>query len=325
MNSPDRKTWSCYHFRLYLHFWLQAIQTKGFPSKPFIVMQSSVSVTFIQRRFYQVAHLYVNFYHFHLLDHFYAVIQAYRRFQITFTNTSEASQFIDTIKPVCPCKANPQPTQVNRNLTTLPDGLLARTSTTRTIGDTAVPLESHMMQPNRTLFRPTYTHHNTSNNSLSALGKSGHPMVPTTAPRQWISNASVPPGVMDSSEDGSFVTCPEISRTINVEDQQKAIGTLSSSNPSLPNSSQPYTSSYNSGMTRNVPRPGNLSAPVATPEMPADNGKSALLASLHEIPSLYNLPRPDLERLVSQVVREEGFVRLVRRVAGTGNITFLTF
>lgn len=208
----------------------------------------------------------------------------------------------------------------------LPASLLARSATASTVADTAMPSELHMIQPNRTLFRPTYIHQNTSGNSPSALGKSGLPLVTTTAPRQWISNPPFPPASMiDSSEDGSFVTCPEKTpRTTNVpENQRKVIGALSSGNPSLPSSSQPCTSSYSSDLTRNVSRP-NLSTPVV-PESSVDTGKSGFLASLNDVSSLYSLSRADLERLVSQVVREEGFARLVRRSAGAGFMTFLTF
>lgn len=179
-----------------------------------------------------------------------------------------------------------------------PANLLARSATASTVAGTTIPSEPHMIQPNRTLFRPSYIHQNTSGNGLSALGKSGLPLATTTTPRQWISNPPFPPASMlDSSEDGSFVTCPEKTpRT--------------SGNPSLPSSSQPCTSSYSSDMTRNVSRP-NPSTPMI-PEASVDTGKSGFLASLNDVSSLYSLSRADLERLVSQVVREEGFARLVR-------------
>ncbi|KAI6121716.1 hypothetical protein F5141DRAFT_531558 [Pisolithus sp. B1] len=45
--------------------------------------------------------------------------QVYRRFQVTFGSILEASQFIDTIKPICPCKPNAQSNQITRNSTML--------------------------------------------------------------------------------------------------------------------------------------------------------------------------------------------------------------
>ncbi|KAL4078394.1 hypothetical protein V8B97DRAFT_1865892 [Scleroderma yunnanense] len=230
---------------------------------------------------------------------------AYRRFQITFTNLLGASQFIDTIKPVCPCKANPQPTQANRHTTIVPSSSLARTSTISTVTDSTLPSELPMMPPNVASFRSAYSHHNPSSNGLPVLGKPGSSMVTMTAPRQWISDVAVPSmGMMHSSEDGSFVTCPDTPRSTNVpENQRKTIEILNPSSTSLSSSSQPYSSSYSSGMTRNVPRPIS--------ETPEDTGQSVLLASLHDVSSLYSLARPDLECLVSQVVREEGFVHLL--------------
>lgn len=43
----------------------------------------------------------------------------------------------------------------------------------------------------------------------------------------------------------------------------------------------------------------------------AVNTGDELLASLSKHPSLYELSRTDLETLVSQVIREEGFLHLV--------------
>lgn len=52
-----------------------------------------------------------------------------------------------------------------------------------------------------------------------------------------------------------------------------------------------------------------------------------ILSSLREIKPLYDLPRPELERLVAHVIREEGFVNLVRAMyfALFGSRTGLTY
>jgi len=64
-----------------------------------------------------------------------------------------------------------------------------------------------------------------------------------------------------------------------------------------------------------VPRRATHSADAATqgPSGAVNSGdeRSQLLASLSKHPSLYELSRTDLETLVSQVIREEGFLHLL--------------
>ncbi|KAI6021431.1 hypothetical protein BKA83DRAFT_674614 [Pisolithus microcarpus] len=178
----------------------------------------------------------------------------YRRFQVTFGSILEASQFIDTIKPICPCKPNTQPNQITRNSTML---------------------AGVRMSPTRTGWRSS-----------------------------GISSATL------SSEDTGF----GISSKAHYlpDSQRKELGALSSSNPSLASSSQPYSSNHNSNMVpplfvlRNLPRSTEMPVPS-----PATTDGQDLFPSLGTHPSLYGLSQPDLEHLISQVVREEGFVRLL--------------
>lgn len=74
---------------------------------------------------------------------------------------------------------------------------------------------------------------------------------------------------------------------------------------SLPNSSFP--SSSNSGILSSLPvRQGNSSEPTR-PSQP-------ILTALEELTSVYNLPNSELERILSEILHEEGFVQLVRVV-----------
>lgn len=82
----------------------------------------------------------------------------------------------------------------------------------------------------------------------------------------------------------------------------------SSSSSSLPPSSQPTSSAA----TLVAPQPSWSSSSRGNEE---EGGKTreAFLESLREAaPELYGLTRPELENLVSVVVREPGFPRLVR-------------
>jgi hypothetical protein len=71
---------------------------------------------------------------------------------------------------------------------------------------------------------------------------------------------------------------------------------------SLPTLSQPTSSA------------ATLAPPPPSLSHWSEEGKirEAFLESLREAPELYNLARPELENLVSVVVREPGFPRLVR-------------
>ena len=61
-----------------------------------------------------------------------------------------------------------------------------------------------------------------------------------------------------------------------------------------------------------------LPAPITPSQLPLQPGAQppstradAFLESLMQSPTLYDLSRPQLEAVVAQVIREEGFVKLV--------------
>ena len=64
-----------------------------------------------------------------------------------------------------------------------------------------------------------------------------------------------------------------------------------------------------------VPRRGThaVDAVARGPSTDDDSERSHFLASLSEHPSLYELSQTELETLVSQVIREEGFLHLVHK------------
>lgn len=71
----------------------------------------------------------------------------------------------------------------------------------------------------------------------------------------------------------------------------------------------PPTSSINAG---NVVNPVLMSSPLATDGVSDTNTDfNGLLCSLTETTKLYDLPRGDLERLIGDIVHEDGFVKLV--------------
>lgn len=94
------------------------------------------------------------------------------------------------------------------------------------------------------------------------------------------------------------------------------VGQANSSNLSLPGSSEP---SFNTDSSSMPPPPipshntQSLAQKASSTSAAIPGGpEHGLLESLRETSTLYNLSRTDLETLVSRVVREEGFVELVR-------------
>lgn len=217
----------------------------------------------------------------------------YRRFQVTFGSILEASQFIDTIKPICPCKPNVQPNQITRNSTMLAGTGLGRTST---VSD-AMPSE-RPMPPNEPVFKPATNYRSMASIQMSSTGSGWR--------SSGISSTTL------SSEDSGFGICSKAHYL--PDNQRKELGAASSSNPSLASSSQPHHSSNMVPplfVSRNLPRSTEMPVPSPAATESIELERPDLFPSLGTRPSLYGLSQPDLEHLVSQVVREEGFVRLL--------------
>jgi hypothetical protein len=125
------------------------------------------------------------------------------------------------------------------------------------------------------------------------------------------SSSALPNHHKTTQSSGPLLGTGEIPATTHETSEQKAnIGHHSSSNSSLPNSSQPSVNSDSSAM---LPPPVPSRAIAQVSESAALPGEIAhgLLGSLRDTSVLYNLSRVDLENLVSHVVREEGFTELV--------------
>ncbi|KAG9316611.1 dehydratase family-domain-containing protein [Chiua virens] len=247
-----------------------------------------------------------------------ASCSTYRRFQITFKDVLNASQCIDAIKAVCPCKASPHPAHahINRHATMLSTSL----TRTGTIATGPAP------------------------QAAATLMDRHHTMVPTPAESRLVPPATFPGQLqapeneassntpsfsaatsLSSDNSSTFVTCPDTSyKTDTQANSQKGKGGplkkrgRDAATSSLPNSSQPLSSDQSVTMPPPpVPRHAmhatdattQLEAPSKTVD--AADERSQFLVSLSEHPSLYDLSRTELETLVSQVIREEGFLGLL--------------
>ncbi|KAG1808350.1 hypothetical protein EV424DRAFT_1425541 [Suillus variegatus] len=93
-------------------------------------------------------------------------------------------------------------------------------------------------------------------------------------------------------------------------------GSISSTKGSLPDSSQPSSStrSTSSNTMPPPPLPSSVTRSLQSESRSLesrDSTRTQLVASLHDNPALHKLSHAELESIVAQVIREEGFVQLV--------------
>ena len=215
-------------------------------------------------------------------------------------------QFIEAIRPVCPCKEDtgpaapriptngppvpsPAPTQ------TLPThSTLARYHTSAAQRPSMPPpsvraLKSEILGSSQELPSTAPRFPPLSSSDISLAPSSSDPAPQAPAPAQSYPYLTSSLGYDRSSQLSSSAAL--------VPDVRLSQITMQSTAPSLPALSQP------SATLALQPTP-TITAPATQRE--------AFLESLREVPELYSLTRHELENLVSVVVREPGFPKLVR-------------
>ncbi|KAK0455035.1 hypothetical protein EV421DRAFT_1896925 [Armillaria borealis] len=213
--------------------------------------------------------------------------QTYRRFQITFTSAASVSQFINAIRTVCPCKANPAPAHgpVEPSL-----------QSSSTLRPTLPPISVALSQA-------PYLHQYPSAPAFN------NPDLTFTASQTKISRQEAPQSSQDTPLHvlSSSPVFPSLLPPIVLNG---ASSPLPTSTPPAPKTAESQSSMNSATHPSIVP----TSAPIAepAPSQPTSSSaiKDAVLLSLRETTELYDLPRSDLERLVSDIIREDGFSHL---------------
>lgn len=124
--------------------------------------------------------------------------------------------------------------------------------------------------------------------------------------------------VVARSHDSTFVAPPETPRMAIPKSSQCQAppGSISSTKGSLPDSSQPSSStrSTSSNTMPPPPLPSSVTRSLQSESRPLesrDSTRTQLVASLHDNPALHKLSHAELESIVAQVIREEGFAQLL--------------
>ncbi|KAH9040743.1 hypothetical protein EDB85DRAFT_71029 [Lactarius pseudohatsudake] len=232
---------------------------------------------------------------------------SYRRFQVNFASASDATQFIDAIRPVCPCKetAGPPAPPIPTNRPLVPPAApmqplparstLAQYHTSAVQRPSMLPpsivstLKSDTQGSSQEL--PRFPPHSGSDLSLALSSSDPAPAVALPHPTPSL-----------GYDRSSHLALPPDARSSQLTAQS------GSAAPSLPALSQPTSTAATLAPQPTPPPPSTATQRDDEPEKRA---REAFLESLREAPELYSLSRRELENLVSVVVREPGFPRLL--------------
>ncbi|KAF8973069.1 hypothetical protein BDZ97DRAFT_1779189 [Flammula alnicola] len=271
------------------------------------------------------------------------VTPVYRRFQISFQSTSEAADFIEIIKPVCPCKLNPTSAPsaapsfaASQNLNLLNRSTI-RTHTNLPISNSLLPHRgSHFA------YQPVFSDHPPSIGQTSFV-KTAH--IPTKQTPVVASHTSsllplrhdVPLGV--SSDPGLYLPLdsrssparPAIDAAMQPVGHQlpdnrnlpqreptarqeilslPSINVILTEQTNLPSSSLP--SLPGSDTSNQVKDPPLAFTDSSEPQNAQKDIPHPVLASLVEATSIYNLSNTALEQVIAEVIHEDRFIELVR-------------
>lgn len=247
-------------------------------------------------------------------------LQVYRRFQISFQSVSEASDFIDSIRPVCPCKVNPL--NITQGISQAPSLMPAQRLTIRSQAINASAAKSIL--PDRGSVLPYSAvpamHINSGQTKFTASAHqppSAFALSSSPLNHQPLSDLHSSLGLNIASSPNSSPTFAPVdpirAGTFHqLQSQAAQIHFPSTHNASATaisylSSSLPVASSEQSS--------GSSAQPPNTAHSLKGNNTqqsaNAILASATEVASVYDLPVSSLERLVGDIIREDGFVQLV--------------
>ncbi|KAJ3984756.1 hypothetical protein F5890DRAFT_1474337 [Lentinula detonsa] len=263
----------------------------------------------------------------------------FRRFQITFSSPTDASQFIDSISSVCPCKPNSTPgapaniPQMMHVPSMVPPNLqhpIAKPSIMNTSAHaahtSAVPLSNmhHNVSLNQAdLFSPVAS---TQRFSSYPTMHFQHPGAPYVAPGMPMSSSSQM--LIDHRNQLPSSSPPLPPPSAQPTFQFNTSQTHSQSTSYTPTPTQSENPFYSQTSTSSVKQHAAFNQVSVNEPLEADARRSEAESSeigiqttdqfvfaLREATSLYDMPHHSLEKLVGDVVQEDGFMQLMESLS----------
>ncbi|KAJ6502077.1 hypothetical protein C8R45DRAFT_975284 [Mycena sanguinolenta] len=242
--------------------------------------------------------------------------KVYRRFQVSFTTASLALQLVNAIRDVCPCKTNDPANVKDRTKTTVASRVPVQRQDT-VVAPIHVPVS-----------------HNTSSsiNSQIQLQRLPTLKVPDTSvahiPRSInqtdtrVATMSLPPSAQfDPRPHSPVAPRPSPYQTIHDHPMPNSpqVTAPMLTGPGQPGFLKPPPSSLSALPDSSPPSSTADSTMMPPPPFQAQDGTGAdtlaMTAALHDATGIYDLSHAALERLVGDVVREDGFVRLLENIS----------
>ncbi|PPR05837.1 hypothetical protein CVT26_010117 [Gymnopilus dilepis] len=237
----------------------------------------------------------------------------YRRFQVSFQTQLEAADFLEIIKPVCPCKINPAtapPTNVQQ-------GPARHRPSAGKAADTEC---SHMRKFQQPSLPASVTQnsdrqqnmHLASHKTLAGhFAMSSSPVTrqdPVTLPSDDLSGFENRPSLQSLPASLQL----DAASLFNLHRSQAATPAPKNDQnvlSSFPTSSLPSLA-YSENLALAPARPSAKRTNEAACDWEPENGPPSLNAS-----SIYNVPNATLERMVREIIYEDGFVQLLERLS----------
>jgi hypothetical protein len=218
-----------------------------------------------------------------------------------FETVEAASQFIGLVSTVCPCTTTDRVPRANRGR---PQATLnsAPSSRPRPVPKKAPAKPKKVAGTQARQTGPSSVISAGSDDSHTLPSGSSDPL-PEAFP---VYNHYVPPVTFDRASSSSFIPPPTPSQN-NVSSQPAIPRPFPPSQAFFPSTPIPSSSQMLPPTAPITPSHSALQPPTQPPNPQPD----PFLESLMQSPTLYDLSKPQLEALVAQVIREEGFVKLV--------------
>jgi hypothetical protein len=217
-----------------------------------------------------------------------------------FATTDAASQFIKLVSTVCPCTTTDRVPRANR---CRPQATLTSAPSSR---PHPMPKKAQHPAPTQPKKMASIQSRQTGPSSVISAGSDDSHTLPSESSDPLLEALPVRSGLgpqltFDQTYSSSFVPPPTPSQH-DISSQSAIPRFFPPSQPFLPGTPIPSSSQMLPPTVPVTPQPA----------LQPSTQPNAFIESLMHSPTIYGLSKPQLEAVVAQVIREEGFVKLVR-------------